>query len=86
MEDNFLFHYQNIMSITPLILGGFIFLLLITKKAQKDILLVLHIATCSVGVAFCNVGLLEEFLYLLLFELGGATLWSILRKRGCFKS
>jgi hypothetical protein len=83
MENNFIFAYQNVLSVSPLLLGGLAFLLVITNTARHELMLIINLLTMSVGLGMINAGIIKEAIYLIVTELTIVTIISIFRIRKC---
>jgi len=81
MENNVLFLFQNWLTVSPLLVGGLIFFLLITDKIKNELILVCTLFTFGVFLGLISLGLLQIGIFIVLMELTIATIYAIFRNR-----
>jgi hypothetical protein len=81
MTDNILFAYQNTITISPILLGSLVFLLIATDTYKHELLLVFYLVTIGICVGLIGYGYLELSIGLITLESIIATIYAIFRKR-----
>ena len=81
MKDNILFAYQNIITISPILLGSLVFLLIVTDTYRHELLLVFYLVTIGICVGLIGYGYLELSIGLITLESVIVTLYAIYRDR-----
>jgi len=81
MNSNIFVVHQDCVTIAPFIIGGLMFLMIISDKVKNEIILFTTLFTIGVFFGLISFGMLTEGIIVTLIHFSIVTLYSIFRNR-----